>query len=184
MNSIIWPEKYTPGTTDNFVSNEVIVANLSAREVWTYLVDTRWWPGYYENVSDIHFYDATGPKLAANSRFRFTTFRFPVEAQVVEFIPPAEGQPARLAWRGWVEGDEDKALDALHAWLIEELPGARVRILTQESQTGKPAQQLAATTPNPMLNAHQAWLDGLAKTALAQKGLPGIKKRGGGLQSR
>ena len=169
MNSIIWPEKYTPATTDNFVSNEVIVAGLTAKEVWTYLTDTSWWPGYYENVSDIRFYDATGPVLAANSRFRFTTFSFPVEAQVTEFVPPAEGQPARLAWRGWVDGDEQSALDVLHAWLIEDLSGGRVRILTQESQLGKPAQQLAATTPNPMLNAHQAWLDGLAKTALAQK---------------
>jgi hypothetical protein len=31
---ITWPARYTPGTTDNFVSNEVIVANLSAAQVW------------------------------------------------------------------------------------------------------------------------------------------------------
>ena len=28
MNEIFWPEDYIPGFTDNFVSNEVIVAGL------------------------------------------------------------------------------------------------------------------------------------------------------------
>ena len=28
MSDIIWPERYTPGTTDNYVSNEIIVAGL------------------------------------------------------------------------------------------------------------------------------------------------------------
>lgn len=31
---IIWPSRYTPGTTDNYVSNEVIVKGLSAAQVW------------------------------------------------------------------------------------------------------------------------------------------------------
>lgn len=50
-------------------------------------------------------------------------------------------------------------------WLIEDLPGGRVRILTQESQIGKPAIELANTKPNPMINGHQDWLDGLVKAA-------------------
>ena len=29
MNEIFWPEDYIPGFTDNFVSNEVIVAGLT-----------------------------------------------------------------------------------------------------------------------------------------------------------
>jgi hypothetical protein len=45
------------------------------------------------------------------------------------------------------------------------LPGNRVRLLTQETQIGTPAKELAATKPNPMLNAHQDWLDGLARRA-------------------
>ncbi|WP_308114508.1 hypothetical protein [Streptomyces sp. ISL-12] len=56
----------------------------------------------------------------------------------------------------------------LHAWLVEDLPGGRVRILTQESQFGKPAADLAGQTPNPMLNGHQAWLDGLVRAARGQ----------------
>lgn len=60
---------------------------------------------------------------------------------------------------------ENSRLDALHAWLFEDLPGNRVRILTQESQTGVPAQQLASAVPNPMINAHQEWIVGLATAA-------------------
>jgi len=40
-----------------------------------------------------------------------------------------------------------------------------VRILTQETQKGKPAQDLAKAKPNPMINGHQDWLDGLVNAA-------------------
>lgn len=167
-NSIIWPKPYLPGTTDNYVSNEVIVRDLSVAEVWPYLVDTRAWPTYYDNATDIRFHDDSGPKLSAKARFRFTTFGFPVEGEIVEFVPPAPGKPARIAWHGWAEGDADHRLDVHHAWLLEDLPGHRVRILTQESQFGKPARELSGAHPNPMLNKHQEWLDGLAKAAKAK----------------
>jgi hypothetical protein len=84
MNEIFWHKDYIPGLTDNFVSNEVMVAGLSA---------------------------------------------------------------------------------LYHPWLIEDLPGGRVRILTQESQKGKPAQELAKKKPNVMINGHQDWLDGLVAAA-------------------
>jgi hypothetical protein len=47
----------------------------------------------------------------------------------------------------------------------EDLPGGRVRILTQETQIGRPAAGPARQTQNPMLNGHQAWLDGLVRAA-------------------
>ncbi|WP_330350638.1 hypothetical protein [Streptomyces sp. NBC_00582] len=53
----------------------------------------------------------------------------------------------------------------LHAWLVEDLPGARVRVLTQETQHDRPAAAPAQERPNPMLNGHQAWLDGLVGAA-------------------
>lgn len=165
MNHILWPADYLPGETDNYVSNEVIVAKLSSNQVWNYLNDTRAWPLYYSNASEIRFHDGTGPVLSKGARFRFTTFGFPVEAEVVEYEPPVPGKPGRVAWHGWVEGDAAHRLDVHHAWLLEDLPGGRVRVLTQETQNGQPARELAATKPNPMLNAHQAWLDGLILSA-------------------
>ena len=59
----------------------------------------------------------------------------------------------------------DDRLDVHHAWLIEDLSGYRVRILTQETQKGKPAEDLAKAKPNPMINGHQDWLDGLVSAA-------------------
>ncbi len=169
MCDIIWPAAYLPGTTDNYVSNEITVAGLTAAEVWELLDDTTAWPAYYSNATDIRFHDGSGPRLSAGARFRFTTFGFPVEAEVTEYVPPAAGQPARVAWHGWVEGDAAHRLDVHHAWLFEDLPGHRVRILTQETQNGAPARELAQTRPNPMLNAHQEWIDGLAAAARQQK---------------
>lgn len=169
-NEILWPEQYLPGTTDNYVSNEVIIPGLSAEEVWPFLNDTSKWSTYYSNVKpEVHFYNNPGPELFADARFKFTTFEFLVESEVTEYEPPIDGKPGRIAWHGWVEGDTDSRLDVLHAWLIENLSGGRVRILTQESQIGNPAKEMAATKPNPMLNAHQEWLEGLAQISLKFK---------------
>lgn len=134
---------------------------MTAEEVWKYLNNTSMWPKYYNNSSDIHFYNISGPNLATNTRFRFNTFGFRVEAEVLEYIPPINGNPARVAWHGWSGETEDTKLDVYHAWLIENISEGRVRILTQESQIGKPAKELAQTKPNPMINGHQDWLDGL-----------------------
>ena len=165
MHSINWPDEYLPGTTDNFVSNEVIVKDLSAADVWPWLSFAEKWPSYYDNSADIAFHGGAGPELALGTRFSFRTFGFPIEAEVVECEPPEPGKPGRMAWHGWAEGDAETRLDVIHAWLIEDLPGGRVRILTQESQIGKPAQALAQSRPNTMLNGHQAWLDGLVDAA-------------------
>ena len=45
----------------------------------------------------------------------------------------------------------------------------RVRILTQESQKGKPAKDLHETDPDVMNQGHQVWVKGLAATVLAKK---------------
>ncbi|MDN5005462.1 SRPBCC domain-containing protein [Bradyrhizobium sp. GCM10027634] len=166
MNEIFWPEGYVPGFSDNFASNEIIVAGLKAVDVWTFLRNAPLWPTYYANSANIRFYNGKGPELEDGVRFAFETFGFPVEAQVVEFVAPTEGTPGRVAWHGWA-GEGDTRLDVHHAWLIEDLSGGRVRILTQETQNGNPAKELARTKPNPMINGHQDWLDGLV--AAAQK---------------
>ncbi len=166
MHTINWPAGYLPGTTENFASNEVIVAGLSAARIWPLLADASAWPGYYANSANVRFYDDAGPVLTDGTRFYFETFGFPVEARCNEYLPPADGQPGRIAWHGWA-GDEgsDARLDVHHAWLVEDLPGGRVRVLTQETQKGKPAEELARTRPNPMINGHQDWLDGLVNAA-------------------
>lgn len=163
-NEIIWPEAYIPGFADNFASNEVIVAGLSAADVWPFLAQAQRWPGYYSNSANVRFHKGEGPELRPGTRFYFETFGFPVEAEVTECIAPADGRPGRMAWHGW-SGEGDGRLDVHHAWLIEDLSGGRVRVLTQETQNGKPALELARAKPNPMIIGHQEWLDGLIAAA-------------------
>ncbi|MBC2666924.1 SRPBCC domain-containing protein [Novosphingobium flavum] len=164
MHAIVWPEGYVPGFSDNFASNEVIVAGLAAARVWPLLARPEAWPTYYENCSDIAFHGAAGPELAAGTRFFFRTFGFPVECEVTEYEVPEGNRPGRVAWHGW-SGEGDQRLDVHHAWLVEDLSGGRVRVLTQETQNGAPAKELAAAVPNPMINGHQAWLVGLIAAA-------------------
>lgn len=121
MNEIFWPEGYLPGTTENFASNEVIVAGLGVARVWPWLAQPRLWPSYYANSADIRFHDGKGPALAKGVRFYFSTFGFPVEAQATECVAPVEGEPARVAWHGW-SGEGENRLDVHHAWLLEDLP--------------------------------------------------------------
>ncbi|BBB01709.1 hypothetical protein RVR_9247 [Actinacidiphila reveromycinica] len=162
QNAINWPEKYLPGTCDNFVSNEVIARGVTADRVWRHLTDTSTWESFYDNVSDISFPHGGGPRLEDGREFSFSTFGFPpLAARVVEFRAPAGGEPGRLSWTALQDGPPEERLDVLHAWLVEDLAGGRVRVLTQESQIGRPAAELAGQVPNPMLNGHQAWLDGL-----------------------
>lgn len=160
LNEINWPKEYLPGTTDNFASNEVIVKDLTAADVWPYLTHATVWEKYYGNSSDAHYKEPGKDALYAHAPFFFKTFGFPIDAEVVEFEEPKNGL-ARISWHGWAEGDADHRLDVIHAWLLEELPGNRLRILTQESQIGKPAAAMAGT--NTMIDGHQAWLYGLVK---------------------
>lgn len=164
MHEIIWPEGFLPGYTENFVSNEVIVHRLQATDVWPLLSQAALWPTYYANAANVRLHDIPGPDLVAGGRFYFETFGFPVEAQCNEWVAPKGAQPGRIAWHGWA-GEGDTRLDVHHAWLIENLPGDRVRVLTQETQKGEPARALAKARPNPMINGHQDWLDGLIDAA-------------------
>ena len=162
LTEIYWPDEYLPRTTDNIVSNEGIVKDLKAEDVWPYLTHATVWEKYYSNSSNARYKDEGKTELYPNAPFFFKTFGFPIDAEVVEFEAPKDGI-ARIAWHGWAEGDADHRLDVIHAWLLEELPGNRLRILTQESQIGKPAAELAGT--NVMIDGHQSWLNGLVKAA-------------------
>lgn len=146
MNAIIWPEGYLPGFTDNFASNEVIVAELTAADIWPFLSNATLWPSYYANSANVCFYAQPGPNLAQGMRFYFETFGFPVEAECNEYQPPVAGQPGRIAWHGWA-GEGDSRLDVHHAWLVEDLPQGRVRILTQETQKGNPRRRWHRRNP-------------------------------------
>ncbi|MEH6442629.1 MAG: SRPBCC domain-containing protein [Oceanospirillaceae bacterium] len=160
MNAIHWPVGYVPGFTENFCSNEVIIADLCALDVWSLLIKAPLWPSYYANSANVRFYDDSKFELEDGVHFYFETFGFPIEAQCNEYVAPTPSLPGRIAWHGY-SGEGDARIDVHHAWLVEDLSDGRVRILTQETQKGKIAEELARTKPNPMINGHQDWLEGL-----------------------
>lgn len=165
MSDILWPAGFVPGLTDNYCSNEVIVTGLAVADLWPLLNTPHLWPSYYANCANPRVEGGQERALAAGLHFSFETFGFPVDAHVVEHVAPIPGQPARIAWHGWSGSTPQDRLDVHHAWLIEALSAGRVRILTQETQVGEPARTLARTRPNPMINGHQDWLDGLVAAA-------------------
>jgi len=170
QSAIIWPKEFQPGEVDNFVSNEIIAASVSAQQVWSHLSDISKWSAYYYNADSITP-PSSGPHLKQGEQFKFSTFGFPVlDCDVVESTPPAGGAAGRLAWTASLgEKGSDEWVSVYHAWLVEDLAGGRVRILTQEAQNGKPAADLSQVKPNKMLLGHQDWIDGLVKAAKGEK---------------
>ncbi|WP_233838473.1 SRPBCC domain-containing protein [Paraburkholderia sp. ZP32-5] len=169
MSEILWPEGYLPGTTDYYVSNETIVAGLSAARAWPFLADTARWSESYGEFEQIRIHDRDGTELRFGTRFQFVVGGVPVQAEINEYVAPTDGVPGRLAWHGWTESDGRKIAEAHCAWLIEDLPGTRVRILWQESLLGPAARELAQLRPRPALDAHQNWIEGIAAAALAAR---------------
>lgn|GEM_PF-2435503 len=101
MSAIIWPGAYLPGFTDNFASNEVIVAGLSAADIFLLLEQAPLWPSYYANSANIRFHNPQERALRRGARFYFETFGLSVKAEMVGYVPPASGKAARMAWHGW-----------------------------------------------------------------------------------
>ncbi|KAM0444460.1 hypothetical protein ACHAO4_010155 [Trichoderma viride] len=169
QSAIIWPNKFLPGTTDNFVSNEIIVKDITATEIWEQLNDVSKWQSYYKNCDQITE-PKTGPRLQKGDVFKFSTFGLPVLTCLVEeAVSPGPGHAGRLAWSTRLDGDTNEKIEVYHAWLVEDLEGNRVRVMTQESQIGKPAANLATAKPNRMLLGHQDWLDGLVKAVKGEE---------------
>lgn len=169
MSEINWPQDYLPGTTDFFVANETIVAGLSADQAWPFLADTALWPTSYAQLSQIQFHDGNGPELQPGARFEFVVAGTRVQAEVNEYTAPVAATAGRLAWHGWVENDGQRIVDAHCAWLIEDLPGGRVRVVWHESLRGPVAREMAKASSNPAVASHQDWVEGIVRAAVAAR---------------
>lgn len=172
MSEIRWPTRYLPGTTDFYVSNEMIAQGIGASETWPFLNDTALWPTVYPAIERVMFHDG-GPELRLGCRFEFVIGGTLVQAEVNEWVGPGNGVAGRIGWQGWVQAGDHKLIDAHCAWLIEDLPQDRVRVVWQESLLGPIAKELADARPNPVIAAHQEWVDGVVRSAMrARSGTP------------
>jgi hypothetical protein len=121
--TVNFPKHYLPGTTDNFVSNEVYVTGLTASEVWPLLVVPERWASYYDGATDIVFPDNDGPELREGTRLWFAPFNLaPLHSVINELVSPRNGRPGRLSWTGQMKQDGTQLIDVLHGFLVEDLP--------------------------------------------------------------
>ena len=147
QNAILWPEGYTPGFTENFASNEIIAAGLSAADVWPLLVTPSLWPSYYANSANVCFHDGKGPVLADGDRFYFETFGFPVEGSATNTCHLRMGNPAAWLARLVRRGRHRYAPDVHHARLVENrTAGACASSRRKLRRANRPR---SCTTPNP-----------------------------------
>jgi hypothetical protein len=147
QSAIAWPEHFKPGTTDNFVSNERITKDVTSTQIWALLANISKWESYYKNCAQITA-PSTGPFLHKSDVFKFSTFGFPPLTCTVEEseAPESNGRAGRIAW----SSKTSEGLEIYHAWLVEDLDGQRVRILTQESQIGPVFKEWEQQKPNKM----------------------------------
>lgn len=158
--AIVWPDKYAPGETDNFVSNERIVKGITANQIWRLLADITKWETYYANCSQIEPPES-GPILQKGDTFKFSTFGFPVLPCLVhEAVPPEGRREGRIAWSAALSGGPDEAVDVYHAWLIQELEGGRVRILPHPRE---PARSAGGGTVDSEAKQDASWSSRLAR---------------------
>jgi hypothetical protein len=148
QSAITFPAHFLPGTTDNFVSNERIAKDLTSTQIWALLANISKWESYYKNCAQITPPSSGSTFLHKSDVFKFSTFGFPPLSCTVEEseAPESNGRPGRIAW----SSRTPDGMEIYHAWLVEDLEGQRVRILTQESQIGPAFKELEAQKPNPM----------------------------------
>jgi hypothetical protein len=165
MNSIHWPEGYLPGFTDNFVSNEVIVAGLSAAQVWPIspppphgrpITPTAPIPPFSTapaRCSPTERASSSAPSAFPSTRAA-TTMSLP--PMVNRAASPGTAGPVRKARRtGWT---------CITPGWSRIWTGPRAHPDPGNAE-GEPAKELAKADPNPMINGHQDWLNGLVRAA-------------------
>lgn len=158
--AIVWPLKYQPGTTDNFISNEIIAKDVTAAQVWAVLSNLT----THKDCSN-GFVTSSRlsrvPQISKGDGLYFDIDGYPYDCIVKECVAPE-----RLAWctkDSWVEAVGE---DFYQAWLIESLEVGRVRILSQQSIFKKYGNDAKRNyVRNRRLIGYQDWLEGIVAAA-------------------
>lgn len=170
-----FPNDFQPGTTDNFVSNEVVVPHSTAVDIWHRLVDLSDWKDHliggeatWEESSSSSSTSDGAAILTKGARFTLKKFNLPaLSCEVTHAVPPVRGQAGSLAWRATSlvgsssssssspPDDRQRRLETYHAWLVEDLGEGRVRIRSQEVQSGLLAKELREERPSTVVGG--AW---------------------------
>jgi len=165
MNKIEWPNMFTPGLTDFFVSNEKIISGLNSSQIWPLISNPEMWPTYHKDIVQVELGENTNNHFGKGSKFKFKISDTIVNAEIDVFSIPTTHSPGQVSWIGHVNLNTENSLIAYLTWFFEDLSEGRLRILLQESLIGNPAKSLAQQRPNPALNAHYDWMMNLISAA-------------------
>jgi len=122
----------------NRLINEVVVGDLTAEQVWCWLVSPLLWPFYHGGISDV----IAGSSLSVGALFRYTIGGQELDGEVTECEPPR-----RLVWR---------STTSRHIWVIENLHRGGLRVCAELHSHGRSATDAGSV---------QQWLDGLVAAA-------------------
>jgi uncharacterized protein YndB with AHSA1/START domain len=142
-----WPRGLEPTNVDVFVHNEVWI-KAPAAVVWANLIDATQWPHWYANAVNVQIDGAA--KLAAGTRFHWTTYGFPIACHVDTFVPGRE--------IGW--SVDNPNFKVHHGWVLLSQHGGTL-VITEEAQKGPDAIRFRLEQPNAMYDGHDWWLSAL-----------------------
>lgn len=152
---IVWPPENSPALSRVFAQNIVEIAATPER-VWSLLIDCVQWPSWYKHCTDVSMLRG-GPRLSAQSKFRFKTLGFYFEPDIETFEPFK-----MLIW----SAKGPAGTRGAHAWYIERKTG-RCRVITEEAQRGLLLAFIGGRTRRTLLTSHEEWLRALK--VLAEK---------------
>ena len=144
-----WPDGFDPQRNPVFAHNEIDI-EAPATDVFGVLIDAQAWHTFYPNASGVVMAAGSAGRLAAGSRFEWTTFGTRQRSRVTVFEPSVA-----LGWTA-----DSPGTHAFHRWILDHRGGS-TRVITEECQHG-PVAFLDRYWMNRSLHAaHQLWLERL-----------------------
>jgi uncharacterized protein YndB with AHSA1/START domain len=145
-----WPPGCEPARCPVFVRNQLVIPAPPER-VFAWLERADLWPTWFARVTKLHF-DHGGPALAVNDvvDWHMLGAKIRVTVRRVE-------RGRLLEWEGGASG-----VHAYHTWLLEPVAGGTL-VLTNETEHGSVPSLLSAYLRHALKDAHQSWLESLAR---------------------
>ena len=149
-----WPSGLTPEDSPVFVENEILV-RAPLPLVWAWLTRADRWPSWFDRAKNLRF-ERGGPELSEGSVLLWEMLGSTIRVTVTRVETHSI-----LAWEGGARG-----VHAYHAWLLTpEAKGTRVR--TVETEVGPVPSLVGWAYQDSLHQAHEDWLQSLAKVAAA-----------------
>lgn len=145
-----WPKGLQPGNADLFNHNQLLMEE-NCDVIYSWLSVPQGWPEWLIFVRDVQV-DKKKPVISKGSRFKFTIFGFPIEAEVY-----VAEHGRRLGYTVTPPGPPPQYAQS---WLLAP-QGTGCRVTTEEVGIGDLAQKSGSEGYKLVHLAHDLWLTSL-----------------------